>query len=388
MVITTSMSNHAIASFIVPARLNPDAAAALPDDAENDAARFVSLLTEGGAATFQTFDDTPAKRKLLATIRHGSIEKYATHLTRLNERGAGVFLMVNRGDGRGRRTANVTAVRALFVDLDGAPLEPVMAAPIQPHLVVETSPGRWHAYWLVDGVPLESFSHLQVQLAKMFNADPSVKDVCRVMRVPGFLHRKSTPWRSRLISVREGPRIAVQAFIDAFRISPIIPVGERNTNLFKAASGLRQAGIPKASAEARIAKMNMAATASPVEAAEVTAIVANAYGYEARGFSMVPHALIDTPEFDDLSGAAAKLFLYALRRHLPSKDFALPHSEFKHIAGLKNRKQFRAALEELILARFLAMTRNYVAGAVCQDRRCALYCIGDRLITYLSPNAA
>jgi hypothetical protein len=377
------MSNCASSLFIVPARLNSGEAAVSDGNADSDAARFISALTGGGGTTFQTFDDTPAKQSRLAKIMHGSINKCADRLHALNEQGAGVFVMINAGDGRGRRTTNVRAVRALFVDLDGAPLEPVMSAPIPPHIVVETSPGRWHAYWLVDGVPLESFSHFQVQLAKMFNADASVKDVCRVMRVPGFIHRKNAPWRSRLISVCNSPRIALHAFVDAFGISTVIPVGERNSRLFKAATGLRQAGIPKSSAQARIAKMNSTTTASPVEAAEVAAIVANAYGYEARGFSMISHAIIDTPEFDCLSGAATKLFFYTLRRHRPSKEFALPYSEFKHIAGLKNRKQFRAAVEELMHAGFLVMTRNYVAGVAEEDRRCALYRIADKVSNVL-----
>lgn len=68
---------------------------------------------------------------------------------RLNEQGAGIFVMVNAGDGKGRKRANVRAVRALFVDLDGAPLEPVVNGPIAPHMVTETSLGRWHAFWLV-----------------------------------------------------------------------------------------------------------------------------------------------------------------------------------------------------------------------------------------------
>jgi hypothetical protein len=37
--------------------------------------------------------------------------------------------MVNRGDLRGRKAENVVAVRAVFLDLDGSPLDPVLTAP-------------------------------------------------------------------------------------------------------------------------------------------------------------------------------------------------------------------------------------------------------------------
>ena len=45
---------------------------------------------------------------------------------RLNRAGAAVCVTVNATDGRGRSRENVTGVGAVFVDLDGAPLEPVL----------------------------------------------------------------------------------------------------------------------------------------------------------------------------------------------------------------------------------------------------------------------
>ncbi|WP_413673067.1 DNA-primase RepB domain-containing protein [Massilia cellulosiltytica] len=210
-----------------------------------DAQRFLDFLARGSACTFQVFDDGQAKRRGLNRILHGSLAVHSKTLMRLNEQGAGIFVMVNAGDGNGRKLSNVRAVRALFVDLDGAPLAPVLNGPIAPHMVTETSPGRWHAFWLVDGVRLESFSHLQEQLAKMFDADRSVKDLCRVMRVPGFVHNKQQPYRSRLVHLDDSPAIPVQEFVDAFGISPLIAVGERNTYLFKSTAGLKHGGIPK-----------------------------------------------------------------------------------------------------------------------------------------------
>ena len=59
-----------------------------------------------------------------------------------NGNGAAVWVMVNAGDGKGRRAENVTRVRAVFADLDGAPLQPVMACELEPHCVVESSEGQ------------------------------------------------------------------------------------------------------------------------------------------------------------------------------------------------------------------------------------------------------
>ena len=106
-----------------------------------------------------------------------------------NADGAAVWVQINKGDGKGRRKENVTRVRAVFADLDGSPLSAVMGCELEPHAVVESSPGKYHAYWLVDGLPLDQFEGVQRRIATMFNGD-SVCDLCRVMRLPGFVHQK------------------------------------------------------------------------------------------------------------------------------------------------------------------------------------------------------
>lgn len=111
-------------------------------------------------------------------------------LVKLNNQGYGIFFTVNETDGQGRKAENIIRVRALFVDLDGAPVDPVLDASLEPHIIVESSPGKYHAYWLLRNVPLDNFKPLQQALARRFNGDPSVADLPRLMRVPGFFHQK------------------------------------------------------------------------------------------------------------------------------------------------------------------------------------------------------
>lgn len=157
--------------------------------------------TANGHFTFQTFDDNKERRsKALARVFHGTLQKHAQALFRLQQRGAGVFVMVNEGDGAGRAESNVVRVRSHFVDLDGAPVAPVLEARIQPHILVESSPGKWHAYWLIDDCPLGEFKERQHQLASKFEGDPVVCDLPRVLRLPGFWHLKeATPFQTRLV---------------------------------------------------------------------------------------------------------------------------------------------------------------------------------------------
>lgn len=118
---------------------------------------FLNLLDPRGIYTFQTFDDDKVRKdKRLARVFHGPLTQHAAALEKLQQQGAGVFVMVNQGDGiihEGNKTcrteSNVTHVRALWADLYGSPLQPVIDAH-HPDIIVESSPGRWHAYWLTN----------------------------------------------------------------------------------------------------------------------------------------------------------------------------------------------------------------------------------------------
>lgn len=174
----------------------------------SEAQRFLDLLAPGELFTFQTYSDKKGKDRFdpLARVLHGSLSQHEEELVALSAQGAGVFVMVNRGDGlkhNGRKTCrtteNVMAVRALFVDLDGAPLAPVLEAAVPPAIVIESSPGRYHGYWPGVQCPLEAFEPGQIALARHFDGDDSVSDLPRVMRLPGFIHQKGAPFMTRII---------------------------------------------------------------------------------------------------------------------------------------------------------------------------------------------
>ncbi|MDP9190668.1 MAG: RepB family DNA primase [Acidobacteriota bacterium] len=162
-----------------------------------EAERF--LRTLGGrdtAFTFQTFDDTPAKRRSLARILHGSFREHRDTLVRLNGQGAGVFVTVQVTNGRGRRTADIVRLRALFIDCDVGELA---CGPEPAASIVVWSVRGAHCYWLLnDAPPLDAFRAAQQRLALKYGTDPAVCDLARVMRVPGFVHARGEPSRVRL----------------------------------------------------------------------------------------------------------------------------------------------------------------------------------------------
>ena len=164
-----------------------------------EAMRFLDLL---GAKklTWQTYDDRQPQDRRLARILHGSLKEHADDLCRLNSRGACVSISLNQTDQKGNKRENIQRVRACVVDLDGEPWENVRDCGLRPHLKVETSPDRFHGYWLVTGgFPLDEFEAVQRSIAARFNGDPAVALLTHRARVPGFFHNKKEPFRVRMV---------------------------------------------------------------------------------------------------------------------------------------------------------------------------------------------
>ena len=128
------------------------------------------------------------------TSFRGSLENHRIKLKSLNAAGYDIFVTINETDGKDIKGANITRVRALFADFDGSPLSNLDRIPLKPSFTVNTSPGKHHAYWLIDGCPLDEFKPMQQILAHILDSDPAVCDLGRIMRVPGFYHLKGDPF--------------------------------------------------------------------------------------------------------------------------------------------------------------------------------------------------
>jgi hypothetical protein len=205
----------------------------------NEAEQFLKALDPSPNARwcFQTFDDSKERKKEraeanklrkqqgkaplkdpLARWRYGTLAEHWDELVKLNERGAGIYVTVNETDGKGRKKTNIVRVRAPFVDLDGSPIEPVNSAEVKPHIVVESSSSRFHAYWRFTGeIPLKDFEPLQKALAARFGGDSSVHDPSRVMRLPGFIHRKSEPFPSHIVAINGSELHPAATLLKAFQ---------------------------------------------------------------------------------------------------------------------------------------------------------------------------
>lgn len=366
-----------------------------------DGARdFLALL--GSGFTFQTFGEAVDKRGLTCVL-HGDLARHATTLARLNQDGAGVFVMVNAGNGKARKAGNVQAVRAVFADLDGAPLALVLASDLTPHIIVESSLGRWHAYWLVTGVPRKQFKAIQQVIAARFASDPKVCDLPRVMRVPGFLHNKGAPFLSHIIEKHDKPAYPyaeIMAWLGcgeasndvpaAVRIAPTltladkIPEGERNHTLFDLACGFVRQGIPATGVNDRLPKMNAEHCQPPLCASEMHTIASQASRYGSQGFAKLPHSVLDSPAWLALPAASCAIVLAFYRRFNGSNNGRLCVSwkDFQGQHGIDTSRRFYSYLRRAVSAGFLiqaAGPRNGQTGRVP-----AMYAIPDKYLAQVS----
>ncbi|MGR3610142.1 MAG: phage/plasmid primase, P4 family [Sulfitobacter sp.] len=205
----------------------------LQPDIERARAFLRKLYATATGWTFQTFDDdSNRKDKSLVRVFNGTLDQHAASLCQLQSKGAGVFVTINETDLAGRNATNVQRVRALFLDLDGAPIEPVRAWD-EPHIICETSPGKWHAYWLVNECPLDAFKPAQKDLIACFGGDKCIHDLPRVMRLPGFYHQKGEPFMVQMVETDAFPVPYAYAefrkMLDA--IKPALKLSEQATPL-------------------------------------------------------------------------------------------------------------------------------------------------------------
>jgi len=127
----------------------------------------------------------------------GTLTEVLPTLEKYNNDGYGIFCSIQQFDGQGRELTNVSQIRTHVVDIDNpitAQINFDRAANAGASFAVQSSPGKFHLYWrMVPYVSNDFYTLIQRKLAQFYDGDPSIIDASRVMRVPGFIHRKGEP---------------------------------------------------------------------------------------------------------------------------------------------------------------------------------------------------
>ncbi len=112
----------------------------------------------------------------------------------LNKKGFGIFVTINGFEER-RVKDNLVNINAWAIDLDqGTKQEQekrIERANVTPTMIIETK-GGYHVWWAAkEGATKEGYEEIVGnRLVPFFGADPNAKDLCRVLRLPQFLHMK------------------------------------------------------------------------------------------------------------------------------------------------------------------------------------------------------
>lgn len=276
------------------------------------AVRHINFIASGGDVTFQTFDEGKDSKDDMTQgesprVFRDANESSLSEAIHQNLRGQGVFIVVNETDGKGRKAENITKVRFVFCDLDEGGKEKlarIMADEKRPpHAVIESSPGKFHVYWRVDGsVTLAQFPIIQKALAAKFGGDPAVCDLPRTLRVAGLLHNKGEPVLSRIVTMHEDvASYSVADFTDELvqpETSPACPVpkkiesttgvveGGRNDAIFKLACQLRVQGVSQEEAKHRVLDMALGCH-PPLSEPEAMQCLESAWRYKTEGEEVI-----------------------------------------------------------------------------------------------------
>ncbi len=108
----------------------------------------------------------------------------------------GVYFTVNELDQsldvpRKRTKKMLKRIRAVFCEFDNKTDIPKF--PLKPSIVVQTSEGKYHFYWLTTTENLEEWAGVQQCIVNNYGGDKNAKDLTRYLRIPGFLHCKREP---------------------------------------------------------------------------------------------------------------------------------------------------------------------------------------------------
>lgn len=99
---------------------------------------------------------------------------------------------------RHRTKKYVIGGATLWADFDTGKVDP-FALPLKPSIVIESSPGRYHCFWLLNvSLSLGTLEYYNRRLASAFGADPSGWDANQLLRLPLGVNSK----REQLTAVR------------------------------------------------------------------------------------------------------------------------------------------------------------------------------------------
>lgn len=144
----------------------------------------------------QLFDDADVakdKKDKSLTVYGKPSDFTKEQLKELNDKGAGIYFTPNQFPTGKRSKALCAGVNAWYVECDELTIDEqwknLKASPLQPSFVVQSKKSL-HAYWLAKSGTIENCEIILKGLVRHFQGDSSCAEISRVLRIPGFYHKK------------------------------------------------------------------------------------------------------------------------------------------------------------------------------------------------------
>jgi hypothetical protein len=177
---------------------------------ENSQVNFIWQTTDDQG---DTVDGNKVSNPLAIRTFYGPIEQHMQPLMALNVRGVNPCIAVNKIEGTKRTKDAVVAARAIWVEDD----EVQNAGPRSPgdfalpySFVVESSDKKYHYYWLTYTEDLRTWERVQKQvMVGIYGSDEGANGLNRAMRVPGFWHKKTRAFPTRIVFMLDQQNLSI-----------------------------------------------------------------------------------------------------------------------------------------------------------------------------------
>ena len=206
------------------------------EELREDSARIADLVERyNQTATYLRRLDPDATRFVFLTVDEDkqlegerptqtlcrSLDDAWSRLMELNDNGHGIFVNINKTSGPRRKVADVTEVRAIWIDHDD-PDRAAVPTPLTPQICVNTSPGKSQRLYLTQTKDLPAFKAVQSHLVTKYGADPAAVDLARCLRLPGFRHMKD-PTAPHLVTAEFSPTAERYPWAEITAAFPALP---------------------------------------------------------------------------------------------------------------------------------------------------------------------
>ena len=102
----------------------------------------------------------------------------------------GLYFLVNESKNPIKRTAaHITRARAIWIEDDTTGAQRT-DFPLPPHITINSSPGKYHYYWLTSTTDLDEHQQVMQRLVDDYACDPNARDISRILRIPGYYNHK------------------------------------------------------------------------------------------------------------------------------------------------------------------------------------------------------